>query len=156
MRRGLRTGRDAAAGPRAAARGSLRVPRRAAAFALGLTALLALPAGTALAAPPTAAAPAWSQAAAAALSVVNPGNRVDYQYDSVHLQMTATGGSAPYTWSAVNLPVGTSINASTGLISGFLRGSGTRTVTVTATDAAGASASTVFTWRVIREACPRC
>ncbi|WP_420082225.1 Ig domain-containing protein [Streptomyces sp. JL4002] len=155
MRRGLRTGRDAAAGPHAAARGSVRVPRRAAALALGLTALLALPAGTALAAPPTAAAPA-SQAATAALSVVNPGNRVDYQYDSVHLQMTATGGSAPYTWSAVNLPVGTSINASTGLISGFLRGSGTRTVTVTATDASGASASTVFTWRVIREACPRC
>ncbi len=70
--------------------------------------------------------------------------------------MTATGGAPPYSWSASNLPLGTSINASTGLISGVLRGSGTRTVTVTARDAAGATASTTFTWRVIRDACPRC
>ncbi|WP_327280449.1 MULTISPECIES: Ig domain-containing protein [unclassified Streptomyces] len=70
--------------------------------------------------------------------------------------MSATGGKAPYTWSAVNLPVGLTVNVSTGLISGLLRGSGTRTVTVTAKDAAGATGSTTFVWRVVRDACPRC
>ncbi|MFD7095133.1 putative Ig domain-containing protein [Streptomyces xanthophaeus] len=131
-----------------------RTPRRLAALALGLAAVLAAPAGPAVAAPQSAAPVV--RTAAAAPAVVNPGNQVDYQYDAAHLQMTATGGTAPYAWSAVNLPAGTSINASTGLISGLLRGSGTRTVTVTATDATGASAATSFTWRVIRDACPRC
>ncbi|MER7734686.1 Ig domain-containing protein [Streptomyces erythrochromogenes] len=132
----------------------LRTPRRLAALAVGLTALLAAPAGPALAAP-QAAAPAVHDVAAAPV-VANPGNQVGYQWDSAHLQMTATGGVKPYTWSASNLHLGTSINPSTGLISGVLRGSGTRTVTVTAKDATGASASVSFTWRVIRDACPRC
>ncbi|MFB6690072.1 Ig domain-containing protein [Streptomyces virginiae] len=134
----------------------LRTPRRLAALAIGLAALLAAPTGTALAAPQAAATGVVVADAAAALAVVNPGNQVGYQWDGVRLQMTATGGATPYSWSASNLPFGTSINASTGLISGVLRGSGTRTVTVTARDAAGATASTTFTWRVIRDACPRC
>ncbi|MEC4575635.1 Ig domain-containing protein [Streptomyces virginiae] len=135
----------------------LRTPRRLAALAIGLAALLAAPTtGTALAAPQAAATGVAVADAAAALAVVNPGNQVGYQWDAVRLQMTATGGATPYSWSASNLPLGTSINASTGLISGVLRGSGTRTVTVTARDAAGATASTTFTWRVIRDACPRC
>ncbi|MFJ9591315.1 Ig domain-containing protein [Streptomyces virginiae] len=133
----------------------LRTPRRLVALAIGLAALLAAPTGTALAAPQAATAVVAADAAAA-LAVVNPGNQVGYQWDAVRLQMTATGGATPYSWSASNLPLGTSINASTGLISGVLRGSGTRTVTVTARDAAGATASTTFTWRVIRDACPRC
>ncbi|MFE7099099.1 Ig domain-containing protein [Streptomyces erythrochromogenes] len=133
----------------------LRPPRRLAALAIGLAALLAAPAGPALAAPQVAAAPAIQDAAAAPV-VANPGNQVSFQWDTAHLQMTATGGVKPYTWSATNLHLGTSINPSTGLISGALRGSGTRTVTVTAKDATGASASVSFTWRVIRDACPRC
>ncbi|MFE6909943.1 Ig domain-containing protein [Streptomyces erythrochromogenes] len=133
----------------------LRTPRRLAALAVGLTALLAAPAGPALAAPQTAAAPAIHDVAAAPV-VANPGNQVNFQWDPVRLQMTAAGGVTPYTWSASNLHLGTSINPSTGLISGALRGSGTRTVTVTAKDATGASASVSFTWRVIRDACPRC
>ncbi|MFD6973229.1 Ig domain-containing protein [Streptomyces sp. NPDC059979] len=131
-----------------------RAPRRLAALALGLTAVLAAPVGPAVAAPQTAAPVVRS--AAAAPTVVNPGPQVSYQYDSAHLQMKATGGALPYRWSAANLPTGTSINPSTGLISGFLRGTGIRTVTVTATDATGSVGSTTFTWRVIREACPRC
>ncbi|MEU6300118.1 Ig domain-containing protein [Streptomyces erythrochromogenes] len=133
----------------------LRTPRRLAALAVGLTALLAAPAGPALAAPQAAAAPAIHDVAAAPV-VTNPGNQVNFQWDPVRLQMTAAGGVTPYTWSASNLHLGTSINPSTGLISGALRGSGTRTVTVTAKDATGASASVSFTWRVIRDACPRC
>lgn len=132
-----------------------RVPRRLAVLAVGLTAVLAAPAGPAVAAAAQPTAPAVAVVAAAPV-VASPGNQDNLQYDSVRLQMSATGGTTPYTWSAVNLPLGLTINSSTGLISGFLRGSGTRTVTVTAKDAVGASGGTTFTWRVIRDACPRC
>ncbi|MFJ6780518.1 Ig domain-containing protein [Streptomyces yangpuensis] len=134
---------------------ALRTPRRLAALAIGLAALLAAPAGPALAASQTATAAVATDVAAAPV-VANPGNQVNLQWDAVRLQMRATGGVAPYTWSASNLHLGTTINPSTGLISGVVRGSGTRTVTVTVRDAAGATASTSFTWRVIRDACPRC
>ncbi|MFF4101891.1 Ig domain-containing protein [Streptomyces sp. NPDC001903] len=136
-------------------RANQRVPRRLAVLAVGLAAVLAVPVATSGVA---AAQPAASAAAAVAAApvVAFPGNQVNYQYDSARLQMSATGGTTPYAWSAANLPTGLTINASTGLISGLLRGSGTRTVTVTAKDAAGATGSTTFTWRVIRDACPRC
>ncbi|WP_405789994.1 Ig domain-containing protein [Streptomyces sp. NBC_01367] len=133
-----------------------RTPRRMAALAVGLTAVLAASVGPSVAAPHGSTGPAVTRTVAAAPSVVNPGNQVSLQYDSAYLPMSATGGAAPYTWSAVNLPVGASINPSTGLISGLLRGSGIRTVTVTAKDATGATGSATFTWRVIRDACPRC
>ncbi|WP_371589469.1 Ig domain-containing protein [Streptomyces virginiae] len=134
-----------------------RVPRRPAALAVGLAAVLAASVGPSFAAPHGSTGSAVTRTVAtAAPSVVNPGNQVSLQYDSAYLPMTATGGTAPYTWSAVNLPVGASINSSTGMISGLLRGSGIRTVTVTAKDVAGATASATFTWRVIRDACPRC
>ncbi|MFI6144666.1 Ig domain-containing protein [Streptomyces sp. NPDC051109] len=136
-------------------RSNQRVPRRLAALAVGLAAVLAAPVGSAAAAAGQPAPPA-AAAVAAAPAVAFPGNQVDYQYDSARLQMSATGGTTPYSWSAANLPTGLTINASTGLISGVLRGSGTRTVTVTAKDAVGATGSTTFTWRVIRDACPRC
>uniref|UniRef100_A0AAU2JI64 Ig domain-containing protein n=1 Tax=Streptomyces sp. NBC_00049 TaxID=2903617 RepID=A0AAU2JI64_9ACTN len=132
-----------------------RAPRRLAALALGLTAVLAAPVAPAVAAQPNTAATV-ARTVAAAPVVANPGNQVNYQYDSAHLQMTATGGALPYKWSAANLPTGAVINPSTGLITGLLRGSGIRTVTVTATDAAGAKGSATFTWRVIRDACPLC
>ncbi|MFD5621156.1 Ig domain-containing protein [Streptomyces yangpuensis] len=134
---------------------ALRTPRRLAALAIGLAALLAAPAGPALAAPQTTTAAVAADVAAAPV-VANPGSQVNFQWDPVRLQMTAAGGVTPYTWSASNLHLGTTINPSTGLISGALRGSGTRTVTVTVRDATGATASTSFTWRVIRDACPRC
>ncbi|MFI5671501.1 Ig domain-containing protein [Streptomyces sp. NPDC051704] len=119
---------------------------------MGLAAVLAAPVGSSAVA---AAQPAVATVAAAPV-VAFPGDQVGYQYDGVRLQMSAGGGATPYSWSAANLPTGLTINASTGLISGLLRGSGTRTVTVTAKDAAGATGSTTFTWRVIRDACPRC
>ncbi|MGW6842409.1 Ig domain-containing protein [Streptomyces sp. NPDC054958] len=132
-----------------------RASRGPATLALGLTAVLAVSVGPSVAAPHAPTAPVTRTAVAAPV-VVNPGNQVDYQYDHAYLPMTATGGTSPYTWSAASLPTGASINASTGLISGVLRGAGIRTVTVTARDAAGATASATFTWRVIRDACPRC
>jgi hypothetical protein len=90
------------------------------------------------------------------LVVASPGNQSMFVYDPAALQMTVTGGTAPYTWSATGLPSGLSINPSTGLISGTVTRVGTSTVRVTAVDAAGRSGSTQFTWNVRREPCPRC
>ena len=72
-----------------------------------------------------------------AITVNNPGNRVSIEHGSVSLQMTATGDTPPYTWSATGLPSGLSINASTGRISGFLTRFGSYSVTVTAPDKHG-------------------
>lgn len=54
---------------------------------------------------------------------------------------TATGGVAPYTFSATGLPDGVSINSTTGVISGTPTRSGNYTVTVTVTDTLNTTAS---------------
>nr|WP_308801384.1 putative Ig domain-containing protein [Streptomyces polyasparticus] len=61
---------------------------------------------------------------------------------------SAEGGTAPYTWSAGGLPAGLAIDRSTGTISGAASAEGVSKVTVTATDSAGKSGSTSFTWTV--------
>jgi len=81
------------------------------------------------------------------VSVTNPGNRAGTVGTATSLQMTASGGSGTYGWSATGLPAGLSINASTGLISGTPTTAGTSTVTVTATSGA-ASGTTQFTWTI--------
>ncbi|TDU74099.1 Ig domain-containing protein [Streptomyces sp. XY332] len=137
-------------------RSSKRVPRRLATLAVGLAAVLAAPVGSSVAVAAVQPATPAAGSVAAAPVVGFPGNQVNYQYDSVRLQMTAGGGTTPYSWSAANLPSGLTINSSSGLISGVTRTSGSRTVTVTVKDAQGATGFTTFTWRVIRDACPRC
>jgi hypothetical protein len=91
-----------------------------------------------------------------AFAVNNPGNQTTYIYESDLVQVTATGGTPAYTWSAGGLPAGLSMNSSTGVISGTVTTFGSSTVTVTAVDAAGRSASTQFRWTVAREPCPTC
>lgn len=81
-------------------------------------------------------------------SVTNPGNRSTAVGQSVSLQMQATGGTSPYTWSASGLPAGLSISSSSGLISGSPTTAGTSNVTVTVTDSASRTGSTNFTWTV--------
>jgi len=99
-------------------------------------------------APPPPPAPAFA--------VTNPGTRTTLEFSGATLQMTATGGTPPYTWSATGLPTGLSINSSTGLISGPTGGPATFSVTVAAVDAASRTASTQFTWIIRHEACRTC
>jgi subtilisin family serine protease len=81
-------------------------------------------------------------------TVNNPGNRTGTVGVATSLQMTASGGSPPYTWSATGLPPGLSINSSSGLISGTPTTAGTFSVTVTARDTANRTGSTSFTWTI--------
>ncbi|MGV9690288.1 putative Ig domain-containing protein [Streptomyces sp. NPDC003444] len=67
---------------------------------------------------------------------------------SVSLPNSASGGTAPYSWSATGLPAGLSIGATTGTVSGTPTAAGSSSVTLTATDSAGASGSVSFTWTV--------
>jgi hypothetical protein len=55
------------------------------------------------------------------------------------LQLGATGGVTPYSWSATNLPPGLTIAADTGLISGTPTTAGSYSVVATVTDPAGGS-----------------
>lgn len=97
------------------------------------------------------------EAVITAVFVNNPGPQSFFDTDLIHIQMTASGGTLPYTWSATGLTASKlSINPSTGVISGpLLNWVGSWTVTVTATAAAGGSGSTTFGLRVVRE-CRHC
>jgi hypothetical protein len=56
--------------------------------------------------------------------------------------LTATGATAPYTWSIVGaLPAGLSLNASTGAITGSPQGAGTANFTVQVADSSGQMAT---------------
>ncbi|MFI6602440.1 alkaline phosphatase family protein [Nonomuraea sp. NPDC050536] len=82
-----------------------------------------------------------------AFAVTLPGDQSGTTGKVVSLQLGATGGATPYTWSATGLPAGLSISGS-GLISGTPTATGTSSVTATARDASGATASATFSWRI--------
>jgi Zn-dependent metalloprotease len=82
------------------------------------------------------------------VTVSNPGNQSTTTGAAVNLPLSASGGTAPYTWSATGLPAGLSINASSGVISGTATTAGSSNVTVTATDSASHSGSASFSWTV--------
>ena len=65
--------------------------------------------------------------------------------------LTASGGTAPYTWSAAGLPAGLAIGPS-GTLSGTPLAPGVSQVTVVATDSAARSASAVLTLNVVAAA----
>ncbi len=86
--------------------------------------------------------------AGTALSVTNPGGQSSTVGAAANLTVKATGGTAPYAWSATGLPAGLSIGSATGTITGTATTAGTSNVTVTATDNAGKAASATFSWTV--------
>ncbi|MDA5280200.1 putative Ig domain-containing protein [Streptomyces sp. Isolate_45] len=81
-------------------------------------------------------------------TLTGPGNQNLYVGRPVNLPLTVTGGSAPYTFTATNLPTGLTINAATGVISGTPTGWGFRNVTLTVTDAAGGKSTVTATFTV--------
>ncbi len=84
------------------------------------------------------------------VTVTNPGPQSSKVGTAVSLQIQASDSASgqTLTYSAVGLPAGLSINASSGLISGTPTTTGTSNVTVTAKDTTGATGSASFTWTV--------
>ncbi|MFE9422385.1 protease pro-enzyme activation domain-containing protein [Kitasatospora sp. NPDC006697] len=83
------------------------------------------------------------------VTVTNPGAQKGTVGAAASLQIAATDSAAGQTlsYSATGLPAGLSISTS-GLISGTPTAAGTSSVTVTATDATGATGSAAFTFTV--------
>ncbi|OPC77094.1 hypothetical protein B4N89_41745 [Embleya scabrispora] len=94
----------------------------------------------------TAVTDAWSATAGPVITA--PGNQGATAGTATTLQLSASGGTAPYTWAATGLPAGLSLDPTLGRVSGTPTTPGTASVTVTAKDAAGAVATTSFTWTV--------
>jgi Zn-dependent metalloprotease len=89
-------------------------------------------------------------APATALTVTSPGNRTGVTGVPASAQLSATGGNAPYTWTATGLPPGLTINPATGLISGTPTAAGTFAVTATVTSSSPLPQrrSVSFTWSI--------
>jgi putative Ig domain-containing protein len=83
------------------------------------------------------------------VTVANPGNKTGTVGTPVSsVTLSASGGTAPYTWTATGLPTGLTIGSSTGTISGTPSAAGTFTVTATAHDSGTGTGSTTFTWTI--------
>ncbi|UGY94913.1 putative Ig domain-containing protein [Streptomyces gobiensis] len=78
------------------------------------------------------------------LVLADPGAQTCRFIQACGIQITATGGQAPYTYRASGLPFGLSMNASTGQISGQPWQTGTFQITATATDTTKATAQATF------------
>lgn len=81
------------------------------------------------------------------LAASNPGNQTGTVGTAASLQLSASSGTSPYTWTATGLPTGLSISTA-GVISGTPSAAGTFTVNATVKDGTNATASTSFGWTV--------
>ncbi len=84
----------------------------------------------------------------AAPSILDPVAQKSYLNQAASLQMSATGGRLPFTWSATGLPAGLTIDPSSGLISGTPTAGGTSTVSVKVVDRDKRADTSTFTWTV--------
>jgi prepilin-type N-terminal cleavage/methylation domain-containing protein len=85
-------------------------------------------------------------------SLTSPGAQAFRTATAVSLPITLSGGLAPASWTAVGLPAGLTINASTGVISGTAPATvqaTPQTATITVVDKGLKTATTTFTWRVL-------
>lgn len=74
-------------------------------------------------------------------------DKAQQQYDSTTTQLIVSNPSL-YTWSAVNMPPGLSINSATGLVSGTPTVVGTWDIQILLTDASGTVRSVPFKWTI--------
>jgi hypothetical protein len=88
-----------------------------------------------------------SNSTAVAPTVINPGNRTGQVGVAETLQVTASGGATPMTWTATGLPTGLTISTA-GLISGTPSAAGTFSVVVRVTDGFGLFGDAAFTWTI--------
>ena len=84
-------------------------------------------------------------------SVMTPANQHgEATVAATNLTVAASGGTSPYSFTAAGLPTGLSINSASGVISGTPTTAGTFSVTVTVTDAFGATATSgAFSWTIV-------
>lgn len=82
------------------------------------------------------------------ITVTDPGSQSATSGTAITpLTLQASGGTAPYTWTATGLPAGLTIS-SDGTVSGTPTSAGTSSVTVTATDSTDATGSATFRFQV--------
>ncbi len=81
-------------------------------------------------------------------TLTNPGSQNVYVGRPVRLVLHASGGTGPYTFTAANLPTGLSVGAADGVVSGTPTTWGSRTATLTVTDATGKKASVTVSFTV--------
>jgi hypothetical protein len=87
----------------------------------------------------------------AATIIINPATLASPGIGSPYQQaLTATGGTAPYTWAVISgtLPAGLSLNTTNGILSGTPTIATTSTFTLRATDATTSSASRTYSLSV--------
>jgi beta-glucosidase len=98
--------------------------------------------------PLTGALPVTAGQLGQPVTITNPGGQTSLAGAAASLTVSASDSTGQtLTYSATGLPPGTTIS-SAGTISGTPNTAGTSTVTVTATDGTGASASTTLLWTV--------
>jgi Zn-dependent metalloprotease len=96
--------------------------------------------------PAQAADPTCS--ATGGVTVTNPGAKSGTVGTAISsFTLSASGGTAPYTWTGSGLPAGVSVSSS-GTVSGTPTTAGTYNATVTATAASGGSGSATFTFTI--------
>ncbi|MEU9002083.1 putative Ig domain-containing protein [Streptomyces sp. NPDC048551] len=78
----------------------------------------------------------------------DPGSQSAYIGRPYRLQLQATGGTKPYAFGATGLPVGLTVDKSTGVVSGTATAWGFRNATLTVTDASGRKSTVTTTFTV--------